>query len=125
MEMRRVGHSGLKVSAVGLGCNNFGWHMDEAASVKIIEKALDLGVTLFDTAPRYGVNGGESEEILGKALGSRRQQAVVVTKFGLVLGKLGVMDTSRAAIMNEIEDSLRRLNTDYIDIYMLHWPDWI
>lgn len=124
MEQRNIGRSGLKVSAVGLGCNNFGWNLDAATSTGIIHRALDLGVTLFDTAPVYGVNGGESEEILGRALGGRRQQAVVVTKFGMAMDRTGRTDTSRRTVLREIEDSLRRLNTDYVDIYMLHWPDW-
>jgi aryl-alcohol dehydrogenase-like predicted oxidoreductase len=123
VEKRNVGKSGLRVSAVGLGCNNFGWTLDEEQSRKIIHTALDLGITLFDTAPVYGANGGESEEILGRALGNRRKDAVVVTKFGVPLDRMGRFNTSRAAIMEEIDASLKRLNTDYIDIYMLHWPD--
>ena len=124
MEQRKVGSSGLRVSAVGLGCNNFGWTMEAGPSETIIRRALDLGVTLFDTAPVYGVEGGDSEKVLGKALGTDRQRAVIVSKFGMTLDRSGRRDTSRAAIMREMEDSLRRLNTDYIDIYMLHWPDW-
>lgn len=124
MEQRNVGKSGLRVSSVGLGCNNFGWLIDADISEKIIHKALDLGVTLFDTAPVYGANGGESEQILGKALGARRQDAVVLTKFGMTLDRSGRTNTSRAALLKEIEASLKRLDTDYIDIYMLHWPDW-
>jgi aryl-alcohol dehydrogenase-like predicted oxidoreductase len=123
VEKRNVGKSGLRVSAVGLGCNNFGWTLDEEQSRKIIHTALDRGITLFDTAPVYGTNGGESEEILGRALGNRRKDAVVVTKFGVPLDRTGRFNTSRAAIMEEIDASLKRLNTDYIDIYMLHWPD--
>ncbi len=124
MEQRNVGKSGLRVSNVGLGCNNFGWLIDADISEKIIHKALDLGVTLFDTAPVYGVNGGESEQILGKALGARRRDVTVLTKFGMTLDRTGRTNTSRAALLKEIEASLARLNTDYIDIYMLHWPDW-
>ena len=124
MEQRKVGSSGLRVSAVGLGCNNFGWTMEAGPSETIIRRALDLGVTLFDTAPVYGVEGGDSEKVLGKALGADRQRAVIVSKFGMTLDRSGRRDTSRAAIMREMEDSLRRLDTDYIDIYMLHWPDW-
>ena len=124
MQQRNVGKSGLRVSAVGLGCNNFGWLIDADISERIIHKALDLGVTLFDTAPIYGVKGGESEQLLGKVLGARRQDVVVVTKFGMLLDGSGRTNTSRSAVMNEIEASLKRLNTDYIDIYMLHWPDW-
>ena len=124
MEIRNVGKSGLKVSAVGLGCNNFGWTMEAGKSEEIIHKALELGVTLFDTAPVYGEQGGESEQILGKALGNKRQDVVIVTKFGMAMERTGRTDTSRRAVMQDIEDSLRRLNTDYVDIYMLHWPDW-
>lgn len=124
MELRNVGKSGLRVSAVGLGTNNFGWNLDAETSAKIIHRALDLGVSLFDTAPVYGEKGGESEEILGKALGTRRQDAIIVTKFGLPLNHSGKTNTSRTAVMKEIEASLKRLQTDYIDIYMLHWPDW-
>jgi aryl-alcohol dehydrogenase-like predicted oxidoreductase len=124
MEMRNVGKSGLKVSAVGLGCNNFGWTMPADESEKIIHKALDLGVTMYDTAPVYGERGGESEEILGRALGARRQNVAIVTKFGMSLDRTGRTNTSRSAILRDVEDSLSRLNTDYIDIYMLHWPDW-
>lgn len=124
MEQRNVGKSGLRVSAVGLGCNNFGWLIDADISEKIIHQALDHGVTLFDTAPVYGVKGGESEQILGKALGARRQDVVVLTKFGMMLDRTGRTNTSRAAILKDIEASLQRLDTDYIDIYMLHWPDW-
>lgn len=124
MELRNVGQSGLKVSAVGLGCNNFGWGLDKAASTKIIHRALDLGVTLFDTAPVYGDNGGESEQILGKALGARREQAVIVSKFGMAMDRSGRTNTSRSQILRDIEGSLQRLNTDYIDLYMIHWPDW-
>lgn len=123
MEMRLVGSSGLRVSAVGLGCNNFGKLVDDLASVAILHKALDLGVTLFDTAPVYGGVHGGSEEILGRALGSRRKDVSIVTKFGLPPDRNPPRNTSRAAIMREIEDSLSRLRTDYIDIYMLHWPD--
>lgn len=123
MEKRNVGKSGLRVSAVGLGCNNFGWTMSAADSEPIIHKALDLGVTLFDTAPVYGETGGESEQVLGKALGARRKDAVIVTKFGIPLDRSGGMNTSRRAVMAEVEASLKRLGTDYIDIYMLHWPD--
>lgn len=125
MELRNVGRSGLRVSAVGLGCNNFGWTMGAPESEAIIHKALDLGVTLFDTAPVYGATGGESETILGAALGARRKDAVILTKFGVPIVRTPgmTMNTSRAAIIDGIEASLKRLGTDYIDIYMLHWPD--
>lgn len=123
MDKRNVGNTGLRVSAIGLGCNNFGWVLDANESEQIIHHALDQGVTLFDTAPVYGTTQGASEEILGRALGARRQDSVILTKFGVPNGGLGGFNTSRAVIMGEVEDSLRRLRTDYIDIYMLHWPD--
>ncbi len=126
MEQRNVGKSGLRVSEIGLGCNNFGWTMEAPDSEKIINKALDLGVTLFDTAPVYGATGGESETILGAALGKRRKDAIILTKFGVPvpIAPPYRMNTSRAAILSSIEASLKRMSTDYIDIYMLHWPDW-
>ena len=120
-EMRNIGSSPLRVSAVGLGCNNFGYTVDSAASTAIIHRALDLGVTLFDTAPVYGQAWGDSERILGAALGPRRKDAVIVSKFGLTPG-FG-RDSSRAAIEDSVEDSLRRLGTDYLDLLLLHWPD--
>ncbi|WP_439135244.1 aldo/keto reductase [Pseudomaricurvus sp.] len=122
MHTRNIGKSGLKVSSIGLGCNNFGLTIDAKLSTQMIHKALDSGVTLFDTAPVYGSEWGASERILGEALGNRRQDAVVVTKFGMTPA-LTVRDTSRRAILKDIEDSLTRLKTDYIDVYMLHWPD--
>ncbi|GAB3115153.1 aldo/keto reductase [Aestuariicella hydrocarbonica] len=122
MHKRNVGNSGLKVSSIGLGCNNFGLTLDASASQAIIQRALDLGVTLFDTAPVYGQEWGLSETILGQALGARRQQAVIVSKFGMT-PDFTVRDSSRRGIIQGLEDSLRRLNTDYIDLYMLHWPD--
>lgn len=123
MEKRNVGKTGLRVSAVGLGCNNFGWTLPADESERIIHCALDQGITLFDTAPVYGAKPGASEEILGRALGARRQNCVILTKFGVPNGGIGGFNTSRSGIMQEVEDSLRRLQTDYIDIYMLHWPD--
>ncbi len=122
MNTRNIGKSGLKVSSIGLGCNNFGLTIDAKASTQIVQRALDLGVTLFDTAPIYGGEWGTSERILGKALGTRRQDAVIVSKFGMT-PNMGARDTSRRAIIKDIEDSLSRLGTDYLDVYMLHWPD--
>lgn len=122
MHTRNIGKSGLKVSSIGLGCNNFGLTLDGDVSQTIIHRALDLGVTLFDTAPVYGQEWGLSEKILGESLGARRQDAVIVTKFGMTPA-MTVRDTSRKAILKDVEDSLIRLNTDYIDLYMLHWPD--
>jgi aryl-alcohol dehydrogenase-like predicted oxidoreductase len=123
MKLRQLGSSDLRVSVVGLGCNNFGSRVDLEGSRAVIEKALELGVTLFDTADIYG-NAGGSEEILGHVLGSRRADIVLATKFGMQMGgddrKKGA---SRAYIMRAVEDSLRRLNTTWIDLYQLHEPD--
>ncbi|HVT12504.1 MAG TPA: aldo/keto reductase [Fimbriimonadaceae bacterium] len=123
MKLRNLGKSGLRVSLVGLGCNNFGGRIDFEASQKVIHAALDAGITLFDTADIYG-NAGGSEEILGKVLGERRKDIVLATKFGMQMGadttKKGA---SRRYIMAEVEDSLRRLKTDWIDLYQLHQAD--
>jgi aryl-alcohol dehydrogenase-like predicted oxidoreductase len=122
MKVRRLGNSGLKVSVVGLGCNNFGMRIDAAQTRAVVDAALDAGVTLFDTADIYG--GAKSEEFLGKALGKRRHEIVLATKFGMQIGqdpkKRG---GSRKWIMTAVEDSLRRLGTDYIDLYQHHQPD--
>ena len=122
MEYRQLGHSGLKVSAVGLGCNNFGRRCSEDETRVVVHKALDLGVTTFDTADFY--SAGLSEEFLGKALGARRKDIVLATKFGLPM-RQGEYEggASRRYIMLAIEASLRRLGTDYIDLYQLHFPD--
>lgn len=123
MRTKPLGRSGLKVSAVGLGCNNFGMRIDQAATDTVVGKALDLGITLFDTADAYGNKGG-SETMLGKALGARRKDIVLATKFGLPMGDGELMKgASRRYIMNAVEASLKRLNTDYIDLYQVHFPD--
>ena len=124
MEQRNVGNSGLKVSVVGLGCNNFGGRrIDADASRKVIHRALDLGITLFDTADTYG-NRGESETILGQCLGDRRKDIVLATKCGLPMDDAGTMKgASRRYIMSAIDASLKRLKTDWIDLYMIHRPD--
>jgi aryl-alcohol dehydrogenase-like predicted oxidoreductase len=123
MQQRNVGRSGLQVSVVGLGCNNFGWGLDLETSRAVIGKALDLGVTLFDTADIYGGQGG-SEEVLGKVLGARRKDIVLATKFGMVMNHDGTLKgASRRYIMSAVEASLKRLNTDWIDLYQLHTPD--
>jgi aryl-alcohol dehydrogenase-like predicted oxidoreductase len=124
MQQRHIGRSGLRVSTVGLGGNNFGWKIDQHASNKVVAKALDLGITLFDTADRYGTQGGDSEVVLGKALGERRKDIVLLTKFGLDLNDYRVRHGSRRYVMSAVEGSLRRLNTDWIDVYMIHWPDY-
>jgi aryl-alcohol dehydrogenase-like predicted oxidoreductase len=120
---RTLGKSGLEVSAVGLGCNNFGMRIDLDAARKVVHKALDLGVNLFDTADIYGNMGG-SETMLGQILGDRRKDIVLATKFSgpMVEGKTR-KDTSRRYIMSAVEASLKRLKTDWIDLYQLHFPD--
>lgn len=124
MKTRHIGDSGLRVRTVGLGCNNFGWKIDQAASNKVVSKALDLGVDLFDTADVYGTTPGESEIVLGKALGARRKDIVLLTKFGVDTANMRLRDSSRRYILNAVEASLKRLGTDWIDIYMIHWPDY-
>ncbi len=123
MEYRYLGRSGLQVSAVGLGCNNFGRRCDAATTKAVVDRAIDLGVNLFDTANVYGP-GGLSEEYLGKALAGRRHEVVLATKFGMKMGDRPMeMGGSRKHIMSSVEDSLRRLGTDYIDLYQFHAPD--
>ncbi|HSA52099.1 MAG TPA: aldo/keto reductase [Yinghuangia sp.] len=119
MRYNNVGTSGLKVSEAGLGCNNFGTRIDEPAAHRVVEAALDAGVTLFDTAEIYG--DGRSEEMLGRALGRRRDEAVIATKFGSPAPGTGT--GSRRHLIRACEASLRRLGTDYIDLYYLHFPD--
>jgi aryl-alcohol dehydrogenase-like predicted oxidoreductase len=114
----------MRVTTVGLGCNNFGWTIDQETSNQVVAKALDLGLTLFDTADRYGTAAGDSEVVLGKALGARRKEIVLLTKFGVDLLDARRRDSSRGYIMSAVEGSLRRLNTDWIDCYMIHWPDY-
>ena len=123
MNFRSLGGSGLKVSEIGLGCNNFGMVMDQKNTNNVVSSAIDEGITLFDTADVYG-NKGRSETYLGKALGKRRNQIILATKFGLPMSEdLYHKGGSRRYIMNSVEDSLRRLNTDYIDLYQIHRPD--
>ena len=123
MELRRLGKSGLQVSKVGLGCNNFGMKIDIDATRKVVDKAFDLGVTLFDTADIYGKQGG-SETMLGEILGERRKSIVLATKFGMQMDRAGVLKGgSRRYVMAAAEDSLKRLRTDWIDLYQLHQPD--
>ena len=123
MEKRNLGQSGLQVSVVGLGCNNFGFRIDLEGSRAVIHKALDLGITLFDTADIYGNKGG-SETILGEILGPRRKDIVLATKFGMPMDPdRGLTGASRRYIMTAVEDSLRRLKTDWIDLYQLHQAD--
>ena len=117
MEFRRIGS--LEVSAVGLGCNNFGTRLDAGATAAVVEAALDAGVTLFDTADVYGA--GKSEEYLAAALGARRDRVVIATKFGMEMD--GQRGASPAWVRRACEGSLRRLKTDHIDLYQLHRPD--
>ncbi len=123
MEYRHLGRSGLQVSVVGLGCNNFGMRCDFDQSKAVVHQALEAGITLFDTADVYG-GQGRSEEFLGKLLKGHRQDVVIATKFGMKMGE-GPHKSggSRKYIMSAVEDSLRRLDTDYIDLYQMHRPD--
>lgn len=115
------------MSVVGLGCNNFGGRIDADATDAVVGTALDEGITLFDTADVYGGTPGRSEELLGRALGRRRHEAVVATKFGLDLQGANGPDWgargSRRYVRTAVEASLRRLGTDWIDLYQLHTPD--
>ena len=123
MELRNLGQSGLRVSAIGLGCNNFGARINDDATRAVIHKALDLGITLFDTADTYGERGG-SETAIGKILGDKRKHIVLATKFGMPMDDVGVkIGGSRRYIMQAVEDSLRRLHTDWFDLYQIHAPD--
>jgi aryl-alcohol dehydrogenase-like predicted oxidoreductase len=127
MSYRRLGDSGLVVSVVGIGCNNFGRKLDADGTRKVVDAAFDAGVTLFDTADIYGTPHGASEECLGAALKGRRDEVVLATKFGMSME--GVNGTDRGArggrryIVRAVEASLRRLDTDYIDLYQMHEPD--
>ncbi|TDC51403.1 aldo/keto reductase [Jiangella ureilytica] len=125
MSYRQLGASGLTVSVVGVGCNAFGRRIDAAAAAAVVHAALDHGVTLFDTADTYGL--GESERMLGAALGSRRDDVIVATKFGSDMQGANGPDWgvrgSRRYIRRAVESSLRRLGTDWIDLYQLHVPD--
>lgn len=124
MEYRNLGATGLKVSVVGLGCNNFGRRCDQSATSAVVDAAIDAGVNFFDTADVYGP-GGLSEEYLGKALKKhQRDQVIVATKFANPMGEGDLMKgASRRYIMNAVENSLRRLDIDYIDLYQQHVPD--
>ncbi len=123
METRPLGASGIQASLVGLGCNNFGMKIDLEASRAVIDTALEVGITCFDTADMYGK--GQSEEFLGKVLGPRRKDIVLATKFGGVakIAESGERWGSREYILRCVEDSLRRLQTDWIDLYQMHYPD--
>jgi aryl-alcohol dehydrogenase-like predicted oxidoreductase len=122
---RRLGDSGLAVSVVGLGCNNFGGRLDADQTREVVHAGLDSGITLFDTADIYG--GGHSEEFLGRALGSRRDEIILATKFGMDMQGANGPDFgargSRRYIRRAVESSLRRLGTEWIDLYQMHAPD--
>jgi aryl-alcohol dehydrogenase-like predicted oxidoreductase len=119
METRRIGS--LEVSVVGLGGNNFGRRLDEAATARVVQAALEAGITFFDTADVYG--GTRSEEFLGRALASRRDQVVIATKFGSSIDERRQGGARPEYVRQAADDSLRRLGTDHIDLYLLHWPD--
>jgi aryl-alcohol dehydrogenase-like predicted oxidoreductase len=122
MEYRRLGDSGLKVSEVGLGCNNFGMRIEQEATTAVVNAALEVGINFFDTADIYG--GARSEVMLGEALGKRRHDIVLATKFAMPIGEgLDKSGGSRRYVMRAVEDSLKRLGTDYIDLYQMHQPD--
>ena len=123
MQERNLGKTGLRVSLVGLGCNNFGGRIDLEATHKVVHKALDCGITLFDTADAYGERGG-SETLLGEVLRERRKDIVLASKFGLPMDDSGrLQGGSRGYIMRAVEASLKRLKTDWIDLYQLHRYD--
>ena len=120
MDIRNLGASGLRVSAIGLGCNNFGGRIDLEATRRVIHKAHDLGITLFDTADVYGDLGG-SESCMGQVLGDMRKSIVLATKFCMPMSADGTRQgASRRYIMQAVEASLARLRTDYIDLYQVH-----
>src|SRR5215469_10716077 len=124
MEQRNLGKSGLRVSVVGLGCNNFGGRTDFEATKKVVHKALDLGITFIDESDTYGDPRGSSETFLGQILGERRKDIVLATKFARPMDSSGRFEgASRRYIMAEVEASLRRLKTDWIDLYQQHQPD--
>ncbi len=119
METRKIGS--LNASVVGLGCNNFGWNIDEAATKQVVDAALEAGVNFFDTADIYG--GTKSEEFLGRVLKGRRDQVVLASKFGIKIDDAHPGGARPAYIRQAVEDSLRRLQTDHLDLYQLHRPD--
>ncbi|MBT3549587.1 MAG: aldo/keto reductase [Rhodospirillaceae bacterium] len=124
MQLRKIPRCGMEVSAVGIGCNNFGNRSTVEESKAVIERALDIGITLFDTADGYPLgNRGASETIIGETLGARRKDIVLATKFGIRFNDDMRGGASRAYIMRSVEASLTRLKTDWIDLYQLHIPD--
>ncbi|MEU4479761.1 aldo/keto reductase [Micromonospora sp. NPDC023966] len=127
MTYRRLGDSGLVVSVVGIGCNNFGRKLDLDGTRAVVDAALDAGINFFDTADIYGEPQGGSEELLGQALKGHRDDVVVATKFGMDMHGLNGPDHgargARRYIARAVEASLRRLGTDHIDLYQMHEPD--
>ena len=125
MELRPFGRTGIQISAIGFGCWEIGGgygSIEETEFIKAVNRALDLGMNCFDTAEAYGF--GASETSLAKALGSRRKEAVITTKFGVGYpDKPNYRDSSRQRVMESIEKSLKALNTDHVDVYLIHWPD--
>jgi len=125
MEYRPFGQTGMQVSAIGVGCWEIGGgygSIEETQFIQAVHRALDLGINCFDTAEGYGF--GASERSLAKALSNRRKEALVVTKFGIGYKEApNFRDSSRQRVMASIEKSLQNLNTDYVDVYMVHWPD--
>jgi aryl-alcohol dehydrogenase-like predicted oxidoreductase len=123
MEYRKLGNSGLQVSAVGLGCNNFGMRIDADATKAVVDKAVELGINFFDTADVYG-GRGKSEEFLGQAMKPHRRNIIVATKFRTPMGEGPLWGGgSRKYIFDAVDASLKRLDTDYIDLYQMHFPD--
>ncbi len=123
MKTRTLGRSGLEVSEIGLGCNNFGSRLDRDGTQAVVDAALEAGINFFDTADSYGNHGG-SEKLLGKVLGKRRKNIVLATKFASPMSdEVSRRNASRRYIMQAVEASLARLETDWIDVYYLHWPD--
>jgi aryl-alcohol dehydrogenase-like predicted oxidoreductase len=125
MEYRPFGQTGIQISAIGFGCWEIGGgygSIEETDFIKAVNRALDLGINSFDTAEAYGM--GASERSLAKALGNRRKDAVITTKFGIgYRGFPNYRDASRDRVMTQIEKALANLNTDYVDVFMVHWPD--
>ena len=122
MELNELGDSGVRVSRVGLGCNNFGWRIDGDATRAVVDAALDAGVTFFDTADIYGDKGG-SERLLGTILQGRRDRVVLATKFGKEMGDGATSRGSAAYVRRAVDASLGRLQTDHVDLYYMHEPD--
>src|SRR5260370_32904715 len=125
MEFRHFGQTCLQVSPIGFGCWEIGGtygHVDETQFHNAVQRAIDSGINCFDTAEAYGM--GVSEQALARALGGRRRDVIVVTKFGVGYDEMPIRrDSSRRRVMASVENSLQRLRTDYVDVYLVHWPD--